>query len=333
VRERFHRCLAAGVRAPALHFILLGGLLFVATARTSGSVPAEPRAPIVITAARVAEIRDDYRHTIQAEPTEADLAALVDREAEEQMLYREALLLGLDRGDRTVEWRVVEKMHFLFGDAAGDKAEAYRRGRELGLARDDVMVRNALVTKMRLLAKAASRAEEPEGAALDGALEEYYRDHRDAYAQPERVTLTHVFVSADRHGDALETDARSLRRRLEESQTTPEAAPRLGDAFLSGHTFRSVAPITLVRTFGDEFTTAALASEPGRWSEPIRSPYGLHLVWIGDRQVGAAPPFEAVRSRVLRTFRVERHEQYLARMLAELRQAYEVRVEDRLASR
>jgi hypothetical protein len=321
------RHIVAGTRAPALHFLVLGGLLFAASTRFSGSPVPARRDPIVITGARIAEIRDDYQRSLETDPTPAELAALIDREAEEQMLYHEALLLGLDRGDRTVEWRVVEKMRFLYGDAAGDNAVAYRRGLALGLARDDIMVRDTLVTKMRLLAKAASRNEEPEGIALDRALDQYFRDHRDTYAQPERVSVTHVFLSATRRGDSLEADAQSLRQQLQESHTPPEAAAHWGDPFVAGNTFRSASPSTLVKTFGEAFTDAALHLEPGRWSEPIRSPYGLHLVWLSDRQSVSVPAFEAVRSQVLRTFRAERHAQYLARMLTQLHQAYEVRVE------
>ncbi len=315
------------IRAPALHFLALGALLFTVSQRSSQSPAPAPRDAIVITAARIAEIRDDYQRTVGADPTPTELAALIDREAEEQMLYHEALLLGLDRGDRTVEWRVVEKMRFLYGDAAGDNAHAYRRGLALGLARDDIMVRNALVTKMRLLAKAASRKQEPDGIALDRVLEQYFRDHRDAYAQPERLNVTHVFLSAARRAASLETDAQSLRERLQESRATPETAARWGDAFAAGNALRNVAPSALVKTFGEAFTTAVLELEPGRWSEPIRSPYGLHLVWVSNRQVVSVPAFEAVRSRVLRAFRAERNARYLAMMLAELRQAYAVRVE------
>jgi hypothetical protein len=327
MRDALLRGAVVATRAPALHFLVLGGLLFAVNTRFSGSTSATPRAPIVITAARIAEIRDDYQRTVRAEPTATEIAALVDREAEEEMLYREALALGLDRGDRTVEWRVVEKMHFLYGDAAGDNAEAYRRGFALGLARDDIMVRNALVTKMRLLAKAASRKEEPDGVALDRALEQYFRDHRDRYAQPERVSLTHVFLSAPRRGAALAADAQSLQRRLRESRILPDEAVRMGDAFVAGNTFRNVPLSALVKTFGDDFTQAVLRVDPDGWSEPIRSPYGLHLVWLSDRNGVSIPAFDAVRSRVLRAFRAERHAQYLATMLVQLRQAYEVRVE------
>jgi hypothetical protein len=263
-------------------------------------------------------------HTV---PTAAELDALVARAAEEEMFFREALLLHLDRGDRAVEWRIIEKVRFLYGDAVGDDAEALRRGLALGLEKDDVVVRNALVTKIRLLAKAASRADEPDGAALDRELDDYLRQHQGNYAQASRVSLTQIFLSADKHGAALDDDAHALLGRLRDSAARPESSTRLGDPFLAGRELRGASRGELAKMFGDEFATAVAALEPGRWSEPIRSRYGVHLVWVSARDAAAVPPLDAVRPRVLRAYRAERRARYLARMVDEMRATYHVEVQ------
>lgn len=327
MRAGLVRALRAAARSPALHFLAIGALLVVLDERIVGPARATARPPIVVTAARVAEIRDEYARTLGAPPTPPELDALVAREAEEEMLFREGLLLGLDRGDRAVEWRVVEKMHFLYGDAAGDHVEAYRRGLALGLDRDDPVVRNALVTKMRLLARAASRHDEPSGPALDRALAAYLQDHRDTYVQSDRASLVQVFVSAEKHGAALADDAAALRARLDVAGATPEAALRLGDAFPAGSVFRNASSHDLSKVFGEPFARAVTTLPTNRWSPPIASPYGLHLVWVSGRSGGSLPALDAVRARVLRAYRAERRAQYLERMVGALRAAYEVRVE------
>jgi hypothetical protein len=180
---------------------------------------------------------------------------------------------------------------------------------------------------MRLLAKAASRAEEPSGPALERELDAYLHAHAASYARAERLSLTQVFLGADKRGTALESDARALERRLREARTAPEDASRLGDAFIAGSTFRNTSRRGLAKIFGDAFASAVATLEPGRWSEPIRSPYGLHLVWVAGRDAADLPALAAVRSRVLRAYRAERRAQYLDRMMAEVRAAYHVRVE------
>jgi hypothetical protein len=314
-------------RTPALHFLVIGAALAALDAATSAPrATTTARAPIVITAARIAEIRDDYTRDVAA-PSPAELDALVARAADEEMLYREAVALGLDRGDRAVKWRIVEKMHFLYGDDAGDAETAYRRGIAIGLDRDDVVVRNALVTKMRLMAKAASKSDEPTGAALDRELEAFLQAHGEEYRQAARVSLTQVFLNAATHGAALEADARALAERLAREHTAPAAATHFGDPFIAGGTFRDVSPRGLAKTFGDEFAATVGSLPLERWSTPIASPYGVHLVWVSARAASELPPLAAVRTRVLRAYRAERRARYLGRMMDELRAAYPVEVQ------
>jgi hypothetical protein len=279
---------------------------------------------VVITAARVAEIREDYRRTMGAAPTPRELAALIDKEADDEMLYREALLLGLDRGDPAVEWRVIEKMEFLYGMTPGGQAEALRRGLDLGLQRDDVVVRSGLVTKMRLLAKGASRAEEPTGEGLESELGAYFERHRDEYAQPQHVSLAHVFL---RGGAEREAEARTLRARLISASAAPAQAAKEGDPFVAGSLLRATTHAGLVKVFGEELANAVATLATGQWSEPMRSPYGLHLVWVLDRSDARLPQIEEVRSQVLHAWRAERQRAYLAKMLAGIRAAYELKVE------
>ena len=87
----------------------------------------------------------------------------------------------------------------------------------------------------------------------------------------------------------------------------------------------------LVKLFGDELADAVAELEPGRWSEPLRSPYGLHLVWVLEKTDVRTPMLAEVRSQVLQAYRAERQQQYLERMLAGIRAAYEVRVEGEVA--
>jgi hypothetical protein len=309
-------------RAPALHFLAIGALLFAISSRSAERAPL--RAPIVISAERVAEIRDEHTRSLGTPPSPEEMDALIAREADDEMLYREALLLGLDRGDKAVEWRVIEKMEFLYGEGAGDYAESLKRGLALGLQRDDAVVRNGLVTKMKLLAKGTSRSEEPTGEALERELAAYFDRHREDYAQPESYSLTHVFL----RGDAgRERDALALRAKLEAEASPPGPNMRYGDPFVTGSVVRGTPRAGLVKMFGEAFAAAVADLPTQRWSDPIRSPYGLHLVWLSEKRAAGAPPVEDVRTQVLQAYRAERQREYSLRMMEEIRAAYEVRVE------
>jgi len=326
---RTRTTIASILGAPATHFLVLGMLLFVlAPVAPARSTAKAKREPIVIGSARVSELRDEYTRTFHKLPSAAELDALVEQAADEEMLYREALLLGLDRGDRAIGWRILDKMHFLFGEAAGSTAEAYERGVALGLKHDDTVVRSALITKMRLLGKAASRSDEPTGDALERALEDYRQRHRDEFTQAEQLSLTQVFLSTDQHGAALRADADAIRAKLEATGAPSlEAVRHLSDAFPAGLRLQHTTRAGLVKLFGEELADAMARLEPGRWSEPLHSPFGLHLVFVEERKARETMPLDEVRSSALRGYRAERHQAYLERMTAQLRNAYEVRVE------
>ena len=82
----------------------------------------------------------------------------------------------------------------------------------------------------------------------------------------------------------------------------------------------------LARSFGDAFASAVFALAPGRWSQPIASAYGLHLVLVESVLPGELPPLERVRPRLRAALEEEARDRKLAALLAELRTRYEVAV-------
>jgi len=319
---------ASVLRLPALHFILIGATLFALAPHpsTTAARVAPVRAPIVIPATTVAELVADHQRAFGAPPTSAEISTLIENEADREILYREALMLGLDRADPAVERRVVEKVRFLYGDDAGTNTEAFRQGVELGLHRNDIVVRRTLVTKMELLAKRASRSLAPTGPALERALESHLEEHAERYARPAEVSLRHVLFSTDRRGHAAEADATAWRRELASAALrTPDATG--GDLFALGHAFQNRSSRALAKIFGTAFADAVMTLDPGSWSPPIPSSYGTHLVWVTTHTPARVPELAEIRARVLRGYLATQHEVYLEEFMAALRDMYEIRTE------
>jgi hypothetical protein len=109
------------LREPLVHFAALGAALFALFDFAGGP---RGRAPdVVVVAARdVARIAEGFARTWQRSPTRDELAALVRDQVDEEILYREALALGLERDDTIVRRRLRQKMEFLF-DAEAPLAE------------------------------------------------------------------------------------------------------------------------------------------------------------------------------------------------------------------
>jgi hypothetical protein len=106
-------------REPLAQFVLAGALLFAAYG-IAGS-EQEPRSRIVVGPAEIDRLAAEWRRQWGRAPTRAELDALVQSHVREQILYREALELGLDRNDTIVRRRMLQKMEFLGEAAAADE--------------------------------------------------------------------------------------------------------------------------------------------------------------------------------------------------------------------
>ena len=105
------------LKEPLLHFLLLGGLLFIAyglLSRPEGS----PSGSIVVTQGRIENMALLFERTWQRPPTEEELKGLIDAYVREEAVYREGVALGLDRDDVVVRQRVKQKLEFVAEDSS-----------------------------------------------------------------------------------------------------------------------------------------------------------------------------------------------------------------------
>ena len=115
------------LREPLVHFLLLGALLFALDAwLRPGGAPAADTA-IVVGEARVRSLSQNFARVWQRPPTRIELEGLVEDHVREEVLVREALVLGLDRDDAIVRRRLRQKMEFVSDETAA-LAAAHRKG-------------------------------------------------------------------------------------------------------------------------------------------------------------------------------------------------------------
>jgi PPIC-type PPIASE domain len=105
--------LARIAREPMVHFMVIGAAIFVLSARFGGDQQATPRDRIVVTDGRVQQLAKIFAKTWQRPPTAQELRGLVDAHIKEEVYYREALRIGLDRDDTLIRRRMQQKMEFM----------------------------------------------------------------------------------------------------------------------------------------------------------------------------------------------------------------------------
>ena len=197
--------MARVLRAPLLHFLLLGGAL-LALRPWWRSDMEESRPRIVIGADDLERLRETWTEEHGSPPSRAAEDGLVRDAIDEEILYREALARGFDRRDAAVRERLVRLGGFVGEEAGGDRDTLEREARRLGLERSDLVVRRHLVEMMRLAAGWLG----PNGLPSEADLEAYRAQHAAEFAPPARVRLTHVYLSEDRRGASVTADATAL---------------------------------------------------------------------------------------------------------------------------
>jgi hypothetical protein len=101
-----------------LHFAILGLAVFAVYAFASNRLATDENRTIRITPSEVDLLSATFQRQWQRPPNEGELTNLVQARVREEVLYREALALGLDTNDMVVRRRMVQKMEMLSQDLA-----------------------------------------------------------------------------------------------------------------------------------------------------------------------------------------------------------------------
>lgn len=242
--------------SPLAHFFAAGGLIFALFAWVSDPPPDVPDpGRLVLSAAEAGRLAERFEAVWKRAATEAELDALIRDWAIEEAMVREALALGLDRGDE--------------------------------------IIRNRLRHKVGFLAEAPAASAQPD----DETLEAFLDAHPERYASPGWISFAQAALPPDADPTAVER----IRARLEAGA---DPASFGGVSLLPAEVERIPAP-AVENIFGGGFGEALAELAPGRWSGPVRSGYGLHLVRVDAREAPAPRRLETVRAQVLADWRAQ----------------------------
>lgn len=105
-------------REPLVQFLVAGALLYAFFAWIGGNAVDPSSRVIDVDREQQAMLALQFERTMGRAPTDAELDAQIERFVRDEVLYREALRLGLDQNDAVVRRRMVSKMDMTAGAAA-----------------------------------------------------------------------------------------------------------------------------------------------------------------------------------------------------------------------
>jgi parvulin-like peptidyl-prolyl isomerase len=275
------------LKEPLLHFLLIGAALFVLNgwSRNSASLPGgqavTPTPQIVVTRDALDQMNNLFAKTWQRSPTEEEQKALVEDFVRNEIFYREAIAIGLDRDDEVLRRRLRQKMEFIYED----------------------------ITSWV----------EP----TDEDLKAFMKKHQEKYLTDPQLSFRQIYISTDKRGESAATDARQVLAQLRKG-VDPDSVgdPTLLEAEVPG------SPLWDIRKqFGDEFVRNLLELKSGKWEGPIRSEFGLHLVFVRELVERRLRDLDEVRETVKRDWTAEKQKELKDTAYAKIRERYTVTVE------
>jgi hypothetical protein len=271
------------LREPLVHFLVLGAAVFlVSYALAKPGVVQDGK--IIVTSGRIEQLATGFVRVWQRAPSAEELDGLIEDSVREEVLYREALAMGLDKDDSVIRRRLRQKFEFLTEDTAD--------------------------------------AVHP----TDETLQAWLDSHPEQFSQRPKVAFRQVFVSLARRGAAASNDALKLLAQLNSAGHEVDASDQ-GDTTMLPHELPLSSNDEILRIFGGEFAQQLARTEPGRWAGPLRSGYGLHLVYVSERTQGAMPPLDDVREVVRRDWFATRRRDEADSNYRALRAKYAIVVE------
>tara|TARA_B110000285_G_C15142065_1_gene631513 strand:+ start:7316 stop:8221 length:906 start_codon:yes stop_codon:yes gene_type:complete len=259
------------LKEPLLHFLLLGGALFALFSfmGTDDGIAADDSAnqgsatarfiskDITVTQGQIESFIAQFTKVWQRSPTEKELKGLIDQYIREEVMYRQALELELDKDDALVRRRMRQKLEFMTEDI--------------------------------------SSLSEP----TEQDLTKYLEAKPKPYRLESKLTFKQVYLDSNKRKTTIDSDVQALLTSLRAAGASADIS-QLGDRLMIEQAYTATSQRDIARIFGKEFSWDILKLETGSWQEPIRSGFGLHLIYISERIDGRPPKLSEVRDAVAR---------------------------------
>lgn len=193
----------------------------------------------------------------------------------------------------------------------------YRQAKQLGLDNNDAIIRRRLQQKMEFFSQSMLEDLQPS----DEILNAFIADNADDYRSDNHYSFEQVFISSDRSSEELAGKMADLTSALNSGESAQ------GDTSLLPANFQQVSAFQVDRQLGKDFSLQLDQLELNRWSQPLKSGLGLHLIKLNQFEQGQLPALADVRDKVERNWRYQQQQSTKQVLDKQLLQAYRIDIQ------
>lgn len=274
------------LKEPLVQFLLIGACIYGAYGLFAPPDQSELETTVVVDANRINGFVAQWSSRWNRPPTREEFDGLVNSYVREEILYRQAVAMGLAEDDAVTRRRMAQRLEFLTSDLA--------------------------------------RVVEP----TQEELEKFFQDNIAQFSEPARMTFVQVFFDPDSRDEATLPDAERVLAQLREAGVPDPATLEAGDQMILPNYFAAVSEADIQRRAGSGFASAVMELAPGQWHGPVLSGFGVHLVYVLEREQAPPPVLADVKPQVMDALQTQRMERFNEQFYETLRDRYEVIVED-----
>lgn len=277
-------------REPLVQFVAIGFMLFVLVSIVSPTPDANNSYTIDVSEERLINFLQFRNKSFNAVAAKEQWSRLTGTEREtliadfvrDEVLYREALSLGLEQDDQIIRRRLIQKLDYV------------SRG---------------------FITDAANISEDQLQRYFDDNKSDYRIDASITFTHV-------FFDASKHANERLNTLAVTTLNDLNANDTPFDYAPRFGDRFLYHRNYVDRTPEFIASHFSEAFSenVFGLSASDGQWHGPYVSRYGSHLVRVTKNMPSRTPELAEVASIVLEDARRinldERRKEAVDKMIA-----------------
>lgn len=189
----------------------------------------------------------------------------------------------------------------------------YREALALGLDQGDVIIKRRLKQKLEFISADMMNLLRPS----DGELGDYLNANEEKFTREANYSFEQIYINPDEHQDP-DTFLITLLNDLAQSKGD---AGR-GDPTLLPRQVRTSSLSRISSIFGQRFAQGLQNQDIRLWAGPITSSFGLHLVYIEQKEEARLPDVQEIRSTLVAEWTHEKQQSNKQELDKRLRENY-----------
>jgi hypothetical protein len=146
-------------------------------------------------------------------------------------------------------------------------------------------------------------------------LEAYYEEHKDNYTRASIYSMKVIYFSEDKRKNAGADALAALKK---------ENPMEFGDNISLPNSYTNESAFKIARDYGRVFTNALDSLETQLWVGPIKSGFGIHLVYISEKKDAGHYEFNEIAEKVSTDYNFEASNNFKQELIASFLQNFTI---------